>query len=224
MRFFQHPAWPHVRALLIAAHVASLLILSLPTEGAIHNRRRWQTANAKADLRQMAERLRGWGIDTDEARFTRSLWEVGSAYLTVQRPLAKPFIVYAEVTGSRQGWSMFASPQRHPAELHVDVERDGRWVPIYRPHSEMYTWNRAQFEHNRFRKFLGRFARGFIRRDYDEATRWVATKAAREHPDAPRIRIQLYRYDSPPPAEVQAEQTPAGHYEHARRFDAEALR
>lgn len=224
MRLLSHPAWPHIRAALVAFHVASLVILSLPSAGAIGDERRWNTANARADLDQLAQRLRGWGFDTNADRVRADLWNLSRGYLQVQKPLAAPFAAYAKATGSRQGWSMFASPQRHPAELHVDIERDGTWVPVYRPHSDEHDWNRAQFEHNRFRKFLGRFARGFIRRDYREAARWVATKAAREHPDATRVRVQLYRYRSLPPDAVRAGAKPRGHYEHPMRFDAEALR
>ncbi|MEM7156900.1 MAG: hypothetical protein AAF799_28880 [Myxococcota bacterium] len=210
--------------MLIALHVASLVVLSLPTPSTVHNKARWKTANAQADLEQMAKRLRGWGIDTDRERLTQSLWDLGGAYLKVQRPLVAPFHWYSKHSGSRQGWRMFASPQRHPAELHVDIELDGVWVPIYQPHSDEYDWNRAQFEHNRFRKFLGRFARGFVRTHYDHATRWIATKAAREHPEATRVRIQLYRYATPGPEQVKAGIQPKGRYQHPRRFDAEALR
>jgi len=224
MRPFAHPAWPQVRAALVALHVLSLVVLSLPTEGAIHNRARWQTANARADLRQMAERLSTWGYETDERRLTQSLWSLGSAYLLIQRPLAWPFVHYAKLSGCRQGWQMFASPQRHPAELHVDLELDGRWQPIYRPHSDEYTWNRQHFEHNRFRKFLGRFARGFFRSHYDEASHFIATKAAREHPEATRVRVQLYRYSSLPPERVRVGEQPKGRYQHPRVFEAEALR
>ena len=224
MRPFQHPAWPHVRAVLVALHVMSLVVLALPTEGAVHTRNRWKTANARADLRQMADRLTRWGWPMDEHELERALWDLGTAYLKVQQPIAAPFQWYAKVSGSRQAWRMFASPQRHPAELHVEVERDGRWVPIYAPHSDEYAWNRRQFEHNRFRKFLGRFARGFIRRDYEQTTRWVATQAAREHPEATRVRVRLYRYDTLPPARVSAGDTPPGRYEHTKVFEAEGLR
>jgi hypothetical protein len=225
MRPFRHPAWPHVRAGLIALHVLSLVVLSLPDEGAVHQPQRWKADNARADLRQWAQRLTAWGWPTDEHQLERSLRSTADAYLQVQRPLAAPFDAYAELTGSRQGWSMFASPQRHPAELHVDVERQGEWQPLYRPQSPEHAWNRAQFEHNRFRKFLGRFARGFYRKHYDEAARWVATRAAHEHPQATRVRVQLYRYATLPPNRVRAGEQPSeGRYEHERVFDAEALR
>ena len=224
MRPFRHPAWPHVRATLIALHVLSLVVLSLPDPGAVHNRARWKTANARSDLRQWAARFSSWGFETDERRLERDLWNLGTAYLTIQRPVAAPFVWYARLSGCRQAWRMFASPQRHPAELHVELEQGGTWRTIYRPHSDEHAWNRDQFEHNRFRKFLGRFARGFIPRDYHETTRWVATKAAAEHPEATRVRIRLYRYDTLPPARVQAGEQPEGRYEHPAVFDAESLR
>lgn len=224
MRPFRHPAWPHVRAVLIALHVMSLVVLSLPDQGAVHNRRRWVTANARADLRQMSARLTAWGWPMDEHQLERRLWDLGTAYLQFQRPLAAPFVLYAQLSGSRQGWRMFASPQRHPAELHVDVLRDGAWETIYRPHSERHAWNREQFEHNRFRKFLGRFARGFVPRDYRQTARWVARMAAVEHPDVAEVRVRLLRYDSLPPERVAAGERPQGRYEHEQRFDAEVLR
>jgi hypothetical protein len=224
MALLSHPAWPHVRAGLVALHVLSLVVLSLPGQGAVHDPRRWQTENARADLRQMAARLTAWGWSIDEHGLERALWSTGDAYLRVQRPVAAPFEVYAELTGSRQGWSMFASPQRHPAELHVDLEQDGAWQPLYRPHSDAHAWNRKQLEHNRFRKFLGRFARGFHPRHYDQAARWLATKAAREHPEASRVRVRLWRYATLPPARVRAGERPEdGRYEHERVFDVAAL-
>ncbi|MCH9686875.1 MAG: hypothetical protein K0V04_35905 [Deltaproteobacteria bacterium] len=224
MRLFRHPAWPHIRAVLIGLHVLSLAVLSLPNASAVHDRRRWRTANAQADLEQWTKRLQGWGFDTDKRRLAQSLWSIGGAYLTVQRPIVTPFAWYARVSGSRQGWHMFASPQRHPAELHVEIERDGAWVLIYRPHSDEHAWNREQFEHNRFRKFLGRFARGFIQSDYEHTARWVAARAAADHPAATQVRVRLYRYQTLPPAAVVSGGKPKGRYERERVFEAEALR
>jgi len=77
MRLFQHPAWPQARAVLLGLHVLSLVVLSLPDEGAVHSRRRWKTANARADLRQLAQRLSDWGWQTDEHQLERALWDAG---------------------------------------------------------------------------------------------------------------------------------------------------
>jgi hypothetical protein len=222
MHPFRHPRWPQIRALLIALHVASLVVLSLPTRDAIGTSRQWHTPNARADLQQAVERLRRFGIDTDEQRLGASLRSAANAYLNVYEPLSWPFRRYAEWSGCRQGWRMFARPQRHPAELHVDVEVDGHWQPLYRPHSDEYAWNREQFEHNRFRKFLGRFARGFVQKDYDEAANFIGHEALDDHPEANRARVQLYRYASLPPARVRAGEAPLGHYRNVRIVRAEA--
>ena len=48
--------------------------------------------------------------------------------------------------------------------------------------------------------------------------------AAHDHAAATAIRVQLYRYRSPSPAEVVAGDDVVGHYEHPLHFDAEALR
>ncbi len=223
MRMFDHPLWPHVRAVLILFHVLSMLVLSLPDAGAFDDRR-WQNDNARDDLRKMAERLNAWGWSTDATTLERDLRAAGKRYLHVQQSIAAPFEGYAALTGSRQGWSMFASPQRHPAELHVDIAQTGEWRPLYRPQSEVHAWHRTQLEHNRFRKFLGRFARGFQVTHYDDAARWIATRAAVEHPDASRVRVQLYRYATLPPEQVRAGLKPSGRYEHTRVWDAGTLR
>lgn len=223
MRLFDHPQWPQLRATLILFHVVSMLVLSLPNASAFQDGR-WQNENARDDLRKMAQRLNGSGWNTDAETLERELRSVANRYVRVQQAVATPFEVYAALSGSRQGWSMFASPQRHPAELHVDMLQGDRWQALYRPHSDAHDWNREQLEHNRFRKFLGRFARGFRIEHYNQAAHWVATRAAREHPAASTIRVQLYRYATLAPEEVRAGNTPIGRYEHTRVWNAEALR
>jgi hypothetical protein len=216
--------WAQVRAVLIAAHVIAVVVLTLPGESAMLNARRWKTANAQDDLRRWAERLQGWGVDTDPQRLQQSLWDTATSVAAVREAIATPFQPYAAATRMKQGWAMFASPQRHPAEVHVDVFEDGAWRLVYRPHDDAHDWNHAQFEHNRFRKFFGRFAREFVRRHYDQTAHWIATAAAVDHPRATKIRVRLYRYASLPPERVRAGDTPEGRYEHPREFEAEALR
>jgi hypothetical protein len=223
MRMFEHPLWPHLRAGLILFHVLSMLVLSLPHAGAFEDRR-WRNDNARDDLARMAARLSAWGWTTDAPQLEHDLRSAADGYLRVQQWLVIPFGLYAALTGSRQDWSMFASPQRHPAELHVDLEQAGQWQALYRPHSDVHAWHREQLEHNRFRKFLGRFARGFQVAHYDQTARWIARRAAAEHPTASRVRVQLYRYATLAPAQVRAGVTPDGRYEHERVWKTKALR
>lgn len=215
MRLLEHPRWPQLRAALILFHALSIVVLSLPSASAF-NAGRWQTDNARDDLRRMATRLTDWGWPHDEHSLERRLRSMQGGYLRVQTQLVRPFALYAGLTGSRQDWSMFASPQRHPAELHVDIEEAGQWRALYRPHRDDSAWKRAVFEHNRMRKFLGRFARDLRRDDYEHSVQWVAAQALRDHADAARVRVRLYRYASLAPEQVIAGAHPIGRYEHER--------
>ncbi len=74
------------------------------------------------------------------------------------------------------------------------------------------------------RKYGGRFARGFIPKNYDELASWLATEASADFPEANAVRVRLYRYRSLPPEKIRAGERPEGRYERARNFDAEELR
>jgi hypothetical protein len=197
--------WPHVRAVLVALHLLAVVILSIPSSAALTNRRGWESSNAKAEFRNWATRLQRVGWDVTPEQFESKLWAVNVAIGKWRDRVAWPFGHYARLTGARQGWQMFATPQKVPAELHVDVLVDGQWQPLVRQQ-------------------LGRFARTFYPDRYEAVARWFATAAARDFPEATGVRVRLWRYASLPPEQVLAGRVPEGHYEHERVFEAESLR
>lgn len=215
--------WPRARAALIALHVLAIVVLSLPA-GNIANPATWESPSLKADFASWAGRLRGLGVDTTPQSFQAAMWRLATRYLSLRGRVVAPFALYGELSGAAQGWAMFASPQRHPAEVHVDIREAGGFRPLFRPRSDEHAWRRQVLDHNRVRKYVGRFARGFDRRDYDQLARWLAVQAARDFPGARQVRVQLYRYSTLGPADVRAGRQPAGTYEEPRIFDAEALR
>ena len=216
--------WPQIRAVLVALHLVSIVVLSLPSGAALTNRRGWETPNAKAEFKNWSERLRAVGWDLTPEEFEAELWAVDSSFGRWRDRVAAPFAIYARYTGARQGWQMFATPQKVPGEVHLDVFVDGKWRSLVRPRDPRSNWRLAQRTHNRVRKQLGRFGRTFYRNQYDGFARWLASLAAADFPEARRIRVRLWRYHSLPPERVLAGEVPKGHYEHARHFDAEALR
>src|SRR5690606_8459350 len=123
----------------------------------------WESANTRADLAGWAAALGRVGVDIRGPELATRLRELAGRLADAQDALARPFVRFSSIIGYRQGWAMFASPQRHPFEIHVDVEVDGAWRPLYRPHDDVAAWRRATFEHNRFRKLAGTFARVFHR-------------------------------------------------------------
>ena len=211
--------WPQVRAVLVGLHVLSIVVLSLPKSSVVANRRAWESANAKAEFHRWADRL-----GTDPETFRSRLWGVAQTAGRARDRAGAPFEVYAALTGTGQGWQMFATPQKVPAELHVDIEVNGQWKALVRPRDPRSTWRLQQRTHNRLRKALGRFARTFHASRYRGLARWFAVQAARDFPEATRVRVVLWRYRSLPPRAVREGQQPQGREEHPIVFDAEALR
>jgi hypothetical protein len=221
--------WPHARAAFFIYHVMAVVILSLPSAGALQNRSTWVTRNATADFEAWAGTLRRLGVETDGPRLRERLWGLAGEWAAIQRAIARPFAGYAATVGAEQGWMMFATPQRHPAELHVDllvVNADGEeeWRPLFRPRSDEFVWMRWLFDHNRARKLMGRFARGMNRPVYDSVARFCGRRALAEFPGARAARVRLYRYATLPPAAVRAGAATRGEYEEERIFRAEEAR
>jgi hypothetical protein len=212
-----------LRALFVAFHVVAMAIVSLPNAG-IASKARWQSDVTQNDLATWAARLRAMGWRTSNEAFQRRLWDGAVRYARVRTVVGAPFDAYAGATGAGQGWTMFASPQRFPAELHVDVLRGGIWTPIYRPRSDAYAWRRETFDDDRMRKFAGRFARGFDKNVYRETATWIAKNAAIDFPDASRVRVSLYRYETLAPAAVRRGERPVGRTTDAREIELGPLR
>lgn len=218
------PVWPHLRTLFIAFHALAIVALSFPTSRVLLNQSGWESENTKNELVRWSERLNGLGVATTPEELEQTVRRQVARYLGVHAVITAPFAQYARWTGAIQGWAMFASPQRHPAELHIDILEGSTWRPIYRPHSAEHDFWGPRFRHNRMRKQLGRFARTFHVGTYDRLARFVAREAALAYPQARTIRVQLWRYATLSPEAVRAGQTPTGRYEETRRFNARTLR
>jgi hypothetical protein len=217
-------AWPAIRGVLVALHVLAVVVLSLPSSGQLTDARRWESANTKVEMQRWAAMLEGWGIETTPESLAHRLRGWADGYARARRLVAAPFDRYAELSGARQGWSMFASPQKVPAELHVDVRVGSSWTPLVRPWDRTLDWRLDAREHHRVRKALGRLARAFRAERYEGLARWLATEAARDFPDVEEIRVALWHQPSPSIAQARAGTMPEGRYEHVLTFDAEALR
>lgn len=216
-------AWPHIRTLLIGLHVVAVVALSLPTPYAVSSRRQWQTANMQNDLEQWSKRLRFLGYESKQA-LEDDLWDLAQGYLSARKTFIAPFESYAEYTGARQGWRMFANPRIEIAELHIDIHDGEAWQPVYRPFSDRYDFWADKFRHNRFRKLLGRISLPDMKGHYKQLARFLAGAVARAYPEATSVRVRLYRYPSRPPADVRAGKEPAGRYDAALTFQAAGVR
>ena len=210
-------AWPQARAALVAGHVLAVVLLGLPS-GGVTSEAQWRSKNVKSDFAGWADALRAVGVDVSEDELAERTRRVAERYVRVRAAVASPFEIYPKVTGARQGWAMFASPQRHPAELHVDILEGKRWRPVFRSRSREHRWLATQLDHHRVRKLTGRFGRGFDRRVYDDLARYLSRRAFEDFADARRVRVRLYAWDALPPEEVRAGRAPRGKYIEGRTF------
>jgi hypothetical protein len=208
---------PKLRAGLLLYHVVAVIVLALPRGS--FSEARWQARGTRADIAEWDTKLKKIGLLSRDASFENHLRSAAKGYAKVRRTLTLPFEDYASVTGMRQGWAMFASPQRHPSELWIDMQVDGEWKPIYRPTgAALDDALHAFLKHNRLRKFQGRFARGFDRSTYEDFVTYLARRVFATHPEATAVTLRLYAYASPSPQAARADDPPQGKFEHERTF------
>jgi hypothetical protein len=206
-----------LRAALLAFHVLAVIALSLP--GAqIARSARWNSRLMRQDVADWAAALNRLGIHVAPEELRRRLHALATSYVVVRSELVAPFALYAQVTGARQGWAMFASPQRRPSELHVDGITAQGLRPLYRPHDSHAAFMADYFLNNRMRKFQGRFARAMRDQYYEDFAKFVAKRAFVQYPELSEVRVALYSYAALPPERVRAGARPEGSYDNVRTF------
>lgn len=191
--------WPHVRALLILVHLLSVVVLALPASARLSDKSHWDAPRQQTELTSWANRL---GVDKEE--FESFLWRNTQRYVKTRAWIARPFLRYADYSGSRQGWTMFANPRLVTGRFEVEVEIEGEWQLVWRAHDADADWNHWQFEHNRVRKLMGRLTTNPHQVAYNEFTNWIVRKVAGDFPEATRAKIALMTWKSLEPAQVRA--------------------
>lgn len=222
-RASQGPGWlAKGRAAFVLFHAVSILVLCLPA--GVASETRWASKTTQRDLADWAAKLQGLGIDTDKSSLEATLKRLAEGYIDVRRVLARPFGLYTRVTLTYQGWTMFASPQRRPYEIHVDGLVDGAWIPLHRPLDDTADVFDGYLQHNRVRKFTGRFAKNFSDVNYTDFATFLAKRAFEARPDVERVRVSLYGYTTPPPERAARGERSDGQYEHELELSREDVR
>lgn len=171
------------------------------------------------DLADWSAQLRALGLEIDPERLGQTVRGLAEGYVAVRGEAVMPFERYARATGARQGWAMFASPQRHPYEFHIDARADTEadWSPLYRPHDGEASFLSDYLRHNRMRKFQGRFARALRAEYYEDFAAFIARRAF-DDTTATQVRVALYGYATLSPERTRAGERPNGSYDRERIF------
>ncbi len=188
-----------MRAAIIGLSLLGAFFLLLPGGERIGNRNVWKTELNQSQFAEWSQALRRFGVTLSPAQFEELLWRGVSRYMNLQRPVIKALYPVAVNLGTHQSWRMFSNPQTHPARLRIDVDTGRGYEQVYASRSEEYTWRKQQFDHNRMRKFVGRLVRKGRRDTYVRFGRWVTEDYAQEHPDTQRVKLRLFRWQTPAP-------------------------
>jgi hypothetical protein len=194
--------WARVRAALItlALVVHGLYVAPVPhvvTPADFNN------PVSQDEVEAWAGRLQALGISitTEALKEEVILWtgRIGGAH----RALKRPFAPFLRVTGTGQGWGLFANPNTHPLRLEVRGRRaGGAFESVYLQLDPEADWAWARFAYRGIRGCYD--AQGRMRRShpaYRSFASWAAREAFREHPDLEAVEVRLLRTHTTLPGE-----------------------
>ncbi len=216
--------WRQLRAVLVLVHVAAILLAAIPAPEGGMNRAAWKDPTVQDELNAWAARLRSAGMELGDEEFQAALWSVGTRYTAVRSFVLRPLRPYYRYLGTNQSWRMFVAPHRYPARLHIDVEEDGAWRPVYVARSPEYRWRARQLDDDRVRAALFRYAWPAYARSWRAFAAWVAARAAADFPGAQRVRLRYDKRRTPSPAEALAGEQPPGRWVRTRIIELAPLR
>lgn len=218
------PLYRHVIAVLVLLHVVSVAVSSLPSVRGGLSPALMKEPAVQLELRQWIKGLAAIGVELTTDELQAAVTRVGHAYSDVRDVLVWPFRPYHRYLGTGQTWNLFTSAHRLPSRLEIDVEVAGAFSPLYRARSAELTWNRSQLDDVRLRKaiYLMSWHRGV--HVYRTFTEWVAREVAKDFPDATRVRVRYWRYQTPSPEEVRGGAALEGRYVRTRVLNLENYR
>lgn len=195
----------HVRAFLVALHLAIVTFTALPSVGGGMNRQAWKQPTVQGEFRAWSERLGSWGVTIPPDELEQRSWDFALGYERARGKVLKPLRPYFEVCGVWQSWKMFVAPHRYPARLEIHVRGSaGGWTPVYVARSDEHAWMRRWLDHDRFRAAVFRYAWDHYRTTRRQFADWVAVRAEEDFPEAAQVRVSFVRYRTPSPEEVRA--------------------
>lgn len=198
------PAWKHVRAALIAVHLAVITVAAFPTPAGYLTEKNKTVPEVKASLEAWGAIAIDLGIAEDQPAFVDLVWRAGQGLVDARAAVIDPFESYFWLTGTRQSWRMFGSVDRRVGRFEVHLLENGEWRPLYIDLTE-HDWSAALLEQERVRALRKLFAIGGGKRSYKHFVRFLADRAEADFPEAEALRVRFQGLDIPAPDVVLAQ-------------------
>ncbi|MFT4623851.1 MAG: hypothetical protein ACI8PZ_002507 [Myxococcota bacterium] len=183
--------WPSVRALLITVVLAVHGLKAAPLPRPISEASFARPEN-REELRRWMGLVDALGIPLSTAQL-KSLssgigGKVGRARWRLMRPLKPVF----DLTGTGQGWALFATPDSHPQRLEVWIGTAGEERLVSRRCDADYPHLAAALSFRRVRGVYDSVS-GKPKPTYRRFTRWVADRTFETFPEAEWVRVEQVR-------------------------------
>jgi len=214
-------AIPKVRAAIIAFALVIHGLLAAPLPQPV-SKRDFKGPVSAQEVEKWHELATAVGWEMTDQEFQDLVMTVsngiGETHVAMEKPIKKAL----RITGTGQGWALFAVPDAYPHRLEIQGKRSGdrNWHFIYRRHDpEFSEFLGSQINYRRVRGIYDGSSRR-PGRTYKNFTKWVAVHAFNQFPELTEVRVRMIRAHTTIPGE---EPDPETKVRNTRRYTREKL-
>jgi hypothetical protein len=193
--------WKKLRAAVLSALIVWNVIGAYPTPGDVTEEKLSQGV-AKKELDRWVSRLRGFGFDTDAQRLGRFYAGLANSVNAVRNFVMSPVQPFMDLTGTQQGWRLFAMPNERPHVLRVTGERRGKRRVLYETWSPSRTFLAETLEFRRVRALYNPSSSG-PPNTYDAFARRLSERAFELKPELDTVTVLLEQRHTTLPGEPE---------------------
>ena len=192
----------HIRAIFILLHLFAINIVAFPTPRGNLGAKHVQKPDVQESIKLWHKLLlyeTFTGRDKDE--FSKDIVAVGHWLVDGQKALTEPFLPYYKYAGTRQSWQMFGYVQHSSGHLHIEIQENDQWRPLYVDLDSDHQWQGALINQERSRAMRSLFAQKQYFERYKRFSEWLSIKAFEAYPQAQAVKV-FYEMQSVPKANI----------------------
>jgi hypothetical protein len=196
---------PHARAAAVLLAGAVALLGSVPMPGP-SSRGTLTHPDTRQELADWVGLLANVGLRTDIDALGEQVFAVGQAARTARRWTVGWFDPVIRLTGTNQGWGLFAYPRTRPFRLEIVVRRGrGPFEPVYVALDPERDWRAGWLQFRRVRALVAPARRPPS--TYEPVVTAVAERLFAEDPTIAEVRVHFVQLRvAPPPGPIRVEE------------------
>jgi hypothetical protein len=158
-----------------------------------------QSPDGVRELALWVDILGGLGVEIGPEELGQQAKAVVNGPRRLRAWLTKPFGTWFKITGTHQGWGLFAYPDAHPFKLRITVSnaptmRGEEPTLLYMSHDSAHQWMGSLIHYRRFRGLYN--PRGKKPAKWNSLTCHLASRALEDYPDLQLFRMEALRSET----------------------------